>query len=115
MNESEFRIIVPRQKKVINEVAKRMTKRFGGVSSIPRVRGYWSQKGRTVYDKNALLFSARDLNKVKNKEKVLSQDRRFMKELAEWVSKEAKQDAVWIEEDIIRDVSLVKSRLKEVL
>jgi len=119
MYERDFKIIVPRTSvKNIEFVAKNMSHQFGGVTLHPQIRGLWvDAKGKLVADNNIMFFSSRDFEGRKNREKILRDDRKFMKKLALDIGRKTKQDAIWIEEDIIKDVSFVhipkNKRLKE--
>jgi len=109
--ESEFNIQIPRRKEALKSAVKMMAKRFGGVTVVP-VKGAWlDERGRIVYDNNYLLFSTRDLNGVKKS--ILPKDKRFMEDVARKLGKMTKQEAIWIEEDLIKDAEIVK--MKEVI
>ena len=111
--ESEFKIIIPREKrKAIKNAVIQMSKRFGGVTSI-KVLGVWGdpKTKKLVKDKNVLLFSTRDLNGMSPK--ILEKDRKFMNKLAGEIVKQTKEDEIMVEEDIIKSVDFVK--LKEVI
>lgn len=110
MNERDFKIILPvAEQAVIDKAAIKMSKQFGGVTMQPLVRGLWlDDKGKLVKDDNILLFSSRDLTGVPRKRQVLIKDRKFMKELAHEFGRKLKQDAVWIEEDIVRDIQFIE-------
>lgn len=110
INERDFKIILPvAQQGVIDRAAIKMSKQFGGVTMQPLVRGLWlDDKGKLVKDDNVMLFSSRDLSGVPKKQKQLTKDRKFMKELAHEFGKQLKQDAVWIEEDIVRDIRFIE-------
>jgi len=117
-NESEFKVIIPREKTALNKAVKAMSQRFGGVT-VMKVKGAWlDKKGKTVYDDNYLLMSNRDLDgKSKN---IMKFDRDFMRELGLQLGKDTKQDEIWLEEDIIRDVTFLEipkkgRKLKEVM
>jgi hypothetical protein len=104
--EEEFRMMIPRRESAKEEAVREMSKRFGGVTVFP-VYGAWiNKKGKTVYDKNFMLFSSRDLHGFKKS--IIPKDKRFMEDLARKLGAETKQEAIWLEEDIIKDIELVK-------
>lgn len=110
INERDFKIILPvAQQGVIDRAAVKMSKQFGGVTMHPLIRGLWlDSKGKLVKDDNVMLFSSRDLQNVPNKQRVLTADRKFMKQLADEFGHKLKQDAVWIEEDIVKDIRFIE-------
>lgn len=111
--ESEFRIIIPRRKNVLKIVETSLSKRFGGTTTFP-VKGAWIHKGNLVYDNNYLIFTTRDLNG--KSPKILEQDRKFLNELAKKIAVNTGEKVIWTEEDIIRDVNMVKNpKLNEVI
>lgn len=109
----EFRMIIPVTTKAdLNKIADKMNRHFGGITVLPRVEGYWTDaKGKVYFDKNMLLFATRDLDVVKNHEDVLIKDRAFMLELAVFAGKLTNQKGIWLEEDLIQDVQIVKVKL----
>jgi len=119
VNERDFKIILPvAEQGVIDKAAVNMSKHFGGVTMQPLIRGMWlDSRGKLIKDDNVLLFSSRDLNGLKDKKEVLKKDRKFMKQLADEFGKRLKQDAIWIEEDIVRDVQFIepKKNLKKIV
>jgi len=120
INERDFKIILPvASQGMIDHAAVRMSNHFGGVTMQPLIRGLWlDQKSKLVKDDNVLLFSSRDLDDKKDKRKTLDSDRKFMKSLASEYAKRLKQDSIWIEEDIVKDVQFVKPtkrRLKRIV
>jgi len=111
VNERDFKIIVPVSSQGnINNIATSMSKHFGGVSVIPHIRGQWlDDKNKLVTDENMLMFSSRDSKDVKDYKGQLKKDRKFMKDLAKAIAKKLKQDSVWIEEDIVKDIIFVNN------
>lgn len=114
INESDFKIILPvAEQGIIDRAAIKMSKQFGGVTMHPFIRGLWADdKGKLIKDDNVLLTSSRDLEHIINRRKTLAADRKFMKELAHEFGKRLKQDAIWIEEDIVRDIQFIKTKQK---
>ena len=119
--EAEFKVIVPKYDneghrigtEVLSEIAAEMSEHFGGVTVIPTVLGCWKdEEGKLVCEENALFISARDLDSVKDPDKILSEDRVFMRRLAEKVGKKLGQEYVFVEEDVIQDVSFVAGMRK---
>ncbi len=110
--ERDFKIIIPiTSQKNIKSVAKRMSKRFGGVTMHPLVRGYWvDAKGKLVFDDNILLFSSRDLQGVVKKKALLKKDRKFMENLAQSIGRKTRQEAIWIEEDLVKDIRFISPK-----
>ncbi len=110
--ERDFKIIIPiTNQKNIKSVAKKMSRRFGGVTMHPMVRGYWvDKKGKLVFDDNILLFSSRDLSGVARKKELLKQDRKFMEKLAQNIGAKTRQEAIWIEEDLVKDIRFIAPR-----
>lgn len=107
-NERVFKIIVPIWKQeVIEGIAKRMSHRFGGVTIIPMTRGFWTKDGRNIYDDSVLMFSARDIKHGDDHRMIFANDWRFMEGLAGDVGRIMGQDAVYIEQDIARDVAFI--------
>jgi len=107
--ERDFKIILPvAEQTIVDEASKKMSKRFGGVTMLPIVRGIWVDKtGKLIKDDNIMLFSSRDLDKVSNPERMLEQDRVFMDGLAREFGRKLKQDEIWTEEDMV-NIEMVK-------
>lgn len=105
----EFKIILPvSAQEITNEVSAKMSKRFGGVTMFPLLRGAWLKSGKLVKDDVVMLSSSRDLDKVKNPMKVLDADRKFVNNLAVQYGRKLHQDSVWTEEDLLDDTNVVK-------
>lgn len=107
--ERDFKIILPvAEQQLIDDASMKMSKRFGGVTMLPILRGIWiDKKGKMVKDDNVMLFSSRDLDNISNPEKMLEQDRVFMDNLAKEFGRKLKQDEIWTEEDIV-NIEMVK-------
>lgn len=107
--ERDFKIMLPvAQQQLIDDASVKMSKRFGGVTVLPIVRGEWvDKKGKLVKDDNVMLFSSRDLDNVSNPERMLEQDRVFMDNLAHEFGRKLKQDEIWTEEDMV-NIEMVK-------
>jgi len=106
--ESEFKIIIPREKKkAIKNALSKMSRRFGGATEI-LVRGVWEnpKTKKLVKDENVLLFSTRDLDG--KSPKILVKDRKFMDKLAGEIVRQTGEDEIMVEEDIIRSVDFIK-------
>lgn len=113
--ESEFRLMIPRRKQAKEEAVRAMSKRFGGVTVFPVLGAWINPRGKTVYDKNYMLFSTRDLEGLKNGS-ILKKDKKFLEALGRKLGIETGQEQIWIEEDIIKDVELLKiPKLREVV
>jgi hypothetical protein len=109
--ESEFKIIIPKNRTALTKTIKKMSDRFGGTTVFP-VRGAWWDKEtkKIVYDNNYLILSNRDLNPEGKlmSPNIMKFDRQFMEGLARELGADTKQKEIWIEEDIIRDVEFIK-------
>lgn len=119
--ERDFKIIIPStNSRNIIFVARNMSKQFGGVTLYPQISGLWiDATGKIVHDDNLMFFSSRDFEGRKDREKILDADRKFMKKLALNIGKKTMQDAIWVEEDIVDDVTFINipknnKRIKEV-
>jgi len=117
-NEREFKLIVPlTEQKKMEEIATEMTKNFGGVTIIPFTRGFWlDSEGKAVYDDSVIMLSSRDIKRGQDHLNIFKKDWEFMQNLASKIAKELEQDTVFTQQDIIKDVELVKPyrRMKEV-
>jgi len=117
--EREFKIILPKHDRgghrlsteVIKDYADKMTEHFGGVTVIPSVLGcYESEKtGRVECEENTIMMSARD----SSDESVIEKDVKFMNDLAKNAGEIFGQESIFIEEDIVKDVSFVAGVKKE--
>jgi len=107
-NERVFKIIVPiTEQSRIEDISGKMTNRFGGATILPLTRGFWLSNGKPVYDDSVMIFSARDIKEGQDHIRIFREDWDFMKNIAGEVGRDLKQEAVYVEQDIIREVEFV--------
>ena len=99
IDDIEFGIILPKydnsgrkiDPKFHEEIAEEMSKNFGGVTVIPTILGCWvGENGKLQCEENVLMFSIRDtesIEKGKNINEVINEDRKFMWELGKKAGK----------------------------
>lgn len=121
---------------VLKEFINKINNHFGG-STILKVGGCYSDGGKTMCEENILILTSRDFDNpyvdtgligefkkkcsarrdseecIRLANKILSEDREFMKKLAEEIGRKLGQDSVYVSEGISQDVSLVKGEWLE--
>lgn len=109
-NERVFKIIIPKtDREDMEEVADKMTQRFGGVTIFPFTIGYWRDPtGKVIYDDNYLIQSVRTVERGQDHIAVYNADWGFMRDLADRAGSIFDQQSVMIEQDIIRGAEFIK-------
>jgi len=125
INDIEFGIILPKydnsgrkiDPRFAKEVAIKMSKRFGGVTTFPTVLGCWvSDRGDLQCEENILITSIRDTESIEDKpvHEQIEEDRRFMEELGRECGKLFGQASV-METSGRKEVSFIEGRYREEL
>jgi len=129
LNEKEFTLILPKfdnegnpiSDSVLQDVAEKISKRFGGVTVIPDVLGCWhnDKTNELQCENNARILVGRDceskitkyLMKKENKtcDEIMEDDSVFMKNLAREVGVELGQSGIFLTEDIA-NISEIKGK-----
>lgn len=109
-NERVFKIIIPKtDREDMEEVADKMTQRFGGVTIFPFTIGYWRDPtGKVIYDDNYLIQSVRTVQRGQDHIAVYNADWGFMRDLADRAGSIFDQQSVMIEQDIIRGAEFIR-------
>jgi len=104
INDREFRLIIPKydndlhkiKTEEVKEIAKEMSKHFGGVTVYPSVLGCWkdTETGKLQCEENIVITATRDSENTKNYEEQLKKDREKMEKLAEIYGKRFGQKSV---------------------
>jgi len=121
MVEAEFKLILPKfdnSKRRINPEEfepyfNELIDEFGGITVVPSALGCWrdDKTGKMVCDENIIIYTA--LNSSDPKE--INKKYNFIKKLSEKAGKEFGQASVFVENDIIADVSFIDGKFKEKL
>ena len=84
INDREYNLIIPKydneghkiKSEKIEEIAEKMSERFGGVTVFPSILGCWKSKKMpgVKCEENTIISSVRDSEGVENWEKVKRQD-----------------------------------------
>lgn len=91
INDIEFGIVLPRSDnknhtlntKKHQEVAKRLTDRFGGVTIYPRVVGGWkNDDGDYIFEENMIMTAMRNSESTRNFQEKVVEDEEWMDSLA---------------------------------
>jgi len=123
VSDRSFSITVPKYdnsgKKIPNryfqKYVEKMSGHFGGVTVFPTVQGHWIGEGRSFVDKNYVLSASRDYDLISNQSEALKKDKKFIKELAKVVGVELGQASIFVETDLLDDVSFIRGRFREKL
>ena len=125
--EREFKIILPKRdndnRKIdpsaYTEFIGAINKRFGGSTTVPSVFGFFKHKGKLQGEENFVVTVARDfdkkpLNKLTpvQREKLITQDRSFMKRLANKAGKKFGQTSIFVQEARV-DSDEIKGKRKK--
>ena len=115
--EREFKVILPKYDNEGHRIntdelksdALKMARHFGGVTVLPSILGCYETNGELQCEENMMLLSVRD----SSDEGIMKKDRGFINSLAKDIGKRLGQESVFVEEDIIQDVSFVAGVRKE--
>lgn len=125
MQESEFRIVVPKfdnsgnpiSDRAISQIAKDMSDRFGGVTINPSVLGCWWDKDRNrlMCENNTTMSSVRDCEGMSDNvcRDAVKKDRVFVQDLAKRVGDDFGQASIMVSEDVLRDTQFVETGFKQ--
>ena len=120
MVEAEFKLILPKYDNAgrrinperLEPYFQKVIDEFGGITIIPTALGCWRDKeGKLSCDENLIIYTALDTND----DREISKKYEFLKSLSRKAGKEFGQSAVFVENDIISDVSFIEGVHKEKL
>lgn len=123
INDREYKIIVPKWdnsgRKIrpdeLEDIGKKMSEHFGGVTIIPSVLGCWkSPEGKLQCEENAIFSSFRDSESSENWEMQKRIDEEFIKNIARSLGERFGQESVIIAEDKV-EVSFIKGEYQKEL
>ena len=124
INDVRHELIVPKwdnsgrkiKAEEIEDIAKKMANRFGGVTITPSVLGCWVSKetDSLICEENTIFSSVRDSESVDNFERRKVEDLEFMKNLAKELGVKFGQEAIMSSEDVV-EVRFIEGRFKKEL
>ncbi|MCD6408368.1 hypothetical protein J7L87_04885 [bacterium] len=123
INDREYRLIVPKwdnsgrkiKSEEIEEIAKRMSDHFGGVSIIPSILGCWkNEEGKLICEENLVFQAYRDSESVRDWERQKKIDEEFVNSIAKELGKRFGQESVLISEDKV-EVNFVEGKYRKEL
>ena len=123
INDREYRLIVPKwdnsgrkiKSEEIEEIAKRMSDHFGGVSIIPSILGCWkNEEGKLICEENLVFQTYRDRESVRDWERQKKIDEEFVNSIAKELGKRFGQESVLIGEDKV-EVNFVEGKYRKEL
>jgi len=123
INDREYKLIVPKwdnsgrkiKAEELEEIGKKMSEHFGGVTIIPSVLGCWkTPEGKLQCEENVLFSSFRDSESVRDWERQKRIDEEFVRNLARRLGERFGQESVLIAEDKV-EVTFIKGRYEKEL